>query len=215
MNPAATGPRTPGPDRELLAALRPAAVVFDFDGTLVDTGALNTDAVRASFTDLRLTVPEPWLQDAPLADLTALRERLHRDLGLHLPDTDPEFVARTRAHWLTLAGRARPVARVADLARDLARTVPLAVASANDGRVVRAGLAASGLDGLFRTVIAREHVARLKPAPDAYLLAAAELAVGPGRCLAFENTHEGVTAALAAGMPVIDVRDHTWTAQRP
>ncbi|MFD6891412.1 HAD family hydrolase [Streptomyces sp. NPDC059957] len=218
MNPTTTSPHTQAHDHddahELVAALRPAAVIFDFDGTLVDTSTLNTDAIRASFTDLHLTVPEPWLHNAPLADLTALRERLREDLGLQLPGTDAEFVARTRSHWLTRARQARPVTRVVTLARHLAGTVPMGVASANDGQVVRAGLAAIGLDNLFQTVIGREHVARLKPAPDAYLLAAAELAVPPSQCLAFENTDEGITAALAAGLPVIDVRNRTWTAQR-
>lgn len=215
MNRTATGPQPPTPDQQLLATLRPTAAIFDFDGTLVDTSTLNTDAVRASFTDLRLTVPPTWLRDAPLAELTALRERLYRDLGLHLHDTDAEFVERTRAHWLTLARRARPVARVVAIARHLAATMPLAVASANDGQVVRAGLAASGLDGLFRTIVAREHVARLKPAPDVYVLAARKLAVVSDRCLAFENTDEGITAALTAGIPVIDIRHRSWTAQHP
>ncbi|MFG2174756.1 HAD family hydrolase [Streptomyces niveus] len=215
MNPLNTDAHASERDRELLAALRPAAVIFDFDGTLVDTSTLNTDAVRASFADLHLTVPEPWLRDAPLADLTALRERLHRDLGLQLPGTDTQFVVRTRAHWLTRARQARPVPRVAALARHLAAAVPMAVASANDGQVVRAGLAATGLTDLFHVVVAREHVAHLKPDPQAYQLASAELAVPPDRCLAFENTDEGITAALTANMPVIDVRDRTWTAQRP
>ncbi|WP_407835185.1 hypothetical protein ACE1OC_00260 [Streptomyces sp. DSM 116496] len=48
---------TDAPTRELLAALRPAAAVFDFDGTLVDTSTLNTDAIHATFTDLALAVP--------------------------------------------------------------------------------------------------------------------------------------------------------------
>jgi HAD superfamily hydrolase (TIGR01509 family) len=193
-------------------------VIFDFDGTLVDTSTLNTDAIHASFTDLQLPVPKPWLHNAPLADLTALRERLHADFGLHLSDTDAQFVARTRAHWLTLAHQARPVARVAALARHLHRAVPMALASANAGQVVRAGLTAAGLTDLFQILVAREHVAHLKPDPEAYLLAAAELAVAPDRCLAFENTDEGMTAALAAGMPVIDVRTHldrtTWQSRQ-
>ncbi|GAA4681408.1 HAD family phosphatase [Streptomyces chumphonensis] len=199
----------------LVPARRPAAAIFDFDGTLVDTGTLNTDAVRASFDDLALTVPEPWLRQAPLADLGALRARLRADLGLDLPCTDREFVARTRAHWLTGSVRARPVPPVAAAARHLAATVPIAVASANDGQVVRAGLAAVGLADVFNVVVAREHVAHLKPAPDAYLLAAARLHTDPHRCLAFENTCAGVAAAHAAGMPVIDVRQDTWTVRHP
>ncbi|WP_435647797.1 HAD family hydrolase [Kitasatospora purpeofusca] len=203
------------PDRELIARLAPRAAVFDFDGTLVDTHTVNTDAARASLTDLGLDVPEQWLCQAPLADLTALRERLRVDLCLRLPCTDAEFVDRTRAHWLTLSGRVRPVERVVAIARELARVLPVAVASANDGQVVRAGLAAVGLDGLFDMVIAREHVSRLKPAPEAYLLAATKLAQPPDRCVAFENTTEGIEAARAAGIPVIDVRDNTWVVQMP
>ncbi|MFE1790886.1 HAD family hydrolase [Streptomyces sp. NPDC059525] len=210
-------PRTPAKagaaERELLAALGPEAAVFDFDGTLVDTHTVNIDAARASLTDLSLALPAHWLDQAPLADLTALRQQLHTDLGFRLPCTDKEFVDRTRAHWLTLAHQVRPVACVAALARDLAQTMPVAVASANDGQVVRAGLAAVGLDDLFDIVIAREHVTQLKPAPDAYQLAATKLATTPDRCVAFENTTEGIEAARTAGIPVIDIRNRTWTVQ--
>ncbi|MBV6695602.1 HAD family phosphatase [Kitasatospora aureofaciens] len=202
-------------DHLLLAALRPEAVVFDFDGTLADTSALNTDAARATLADLNLTVPEPWLQQAPLADLTQLRHRLHADLDLQLPCTDGEFVAIARGHWLSRSHQVRELPRVTNLARHLATTAPIAVASANDGRVVDAGLAAIGLTGLFQTIIAREHVERLKPDPACYLLAAAKLATDPTRCLAFENTDEGITAALTAGLTVIDIRATAWSAQTP
>lgn len=93
--------------------------------------------------------------------------------------------------------------------------MPTAVASANDGLVVRAGLGAAGLADLFPVLVAREHVTHLKPHPEAYFLAAAELGLAPHRCLAFENTDEGVTAALTATMPVIDIRQEDWTVQGP
>lgn len=51
--------------RDLLATVRPGACVFDFDGTLVDTSTINADAARATLADLGLTVPEPWLRQAP------------------------------------------------------------------------------------------------------------------------------------------------------
>ncbi|WP_327257243.1 HAD family hydrolase [Streptomyces sp. NBC_01244] len=206
---------TPTEVRDFHTAHQPAACVFDFDGTLVDTSTINIDAIRATLTALGLTVPEPWLREAPLADLTALRDRLRIDLGLSLPCTDREFVDRTRSHWLTRTHLAQPVPRVAALARHLATTIPVAVASANDGQVVRAGLTAVGLADLFGVIVAREHVTRLKPAPDAYLQATAQLDLPPGRCLAFENTDEGIAAALTAGMPVIDVRRASWTIRLP
>ncbi|WP_053675351.1 HAD family hydrolase [Streptomyces sp. WM4235] len=206
---------TPAEVCDFLAAHQPAACVFDFDGTLVDTSTINTDAARATLNDLGLTVPEPWLRQAPLADLATLRDRLRTDLGLSLLCSEREFVDRARAHWLARTGLVQRVPRVTALARHLASSVPLAVASANDGHVVRAGLTATGLADLFEIVVAREHVTRLKPAPDAYLQAAAQLAVPPHRCLAFENTDEGIAAALTAGMPVIDVRPSNWTIHTP
>ncbi|MFB6532279.1 HAD family hydrolase [Streptomyces sp. NPDC056399] len=129
--------------------------------------------------------------------------------------SDAQFVARTRGHWLTLARRARPIPRVAAAARHLAARLPVAVASANDGQVVRAGLAAAGLADLFDLVIAREHVTRLKPKPDAYLLAVTQLAIAPERCLVFENTDDGITAALTVGMSVIDVGEDIWSYTCP
>lgn len=71
---------------------------------------------------------------------------------------------------------------------------------------MRAGLATAGLAEVTTTVVAREDVTRLKPVPEAYLLAARRLDVRADRCLAYENTEEGVAAARAAGMDVIDVR---------
>ena len=72
------------------------------------------------------------------------------------------------------------------------------------GNVVAASL--RGLAGVVGAVVAREHVRRLKPAPDSYLLAARLLGAEPTRCVAYENSDEGITAAGAAGMDVIDVR---------
>ncbi|RAJ44896.1 haloacid dehalogenase-like hydrolase [Kitasatospora sp. SolWspMP-SS2h] len=135
----------------------------------LERGAQHTrSADRASFTDLDLTVPGPWLHDAPLADLDALCHRLRSDLGLP---------ARTQL--------ARPVRRVVAAARHLASILPAAVASANGGEVVRAGLTATELDHLFRHIFARKHVTHRKPAPGAYLLAATRLRADPRRCLAF------------------------------
>jgi NAD(P)-dependent dehydrogenase (short-subunit alcohol dehydrogenase family) len=63
-------------------------------------------------------------------------------------------------------------------------------------------------------IIAREDVPRLKPAPDAYLLAAGRLGLDPRQCLAYENTDAGIAAAVAAGMDVVDVRERVWSIRR-
>ncbi|RSS76844.1 HAD family phosphatase [Streptomyces sp. WAC06614] len=192
--------------------MRYAAQIFDFDGTLVDTGDLNARAVHAALTAHGLHAASlAWLRQAPLADLTALRERLHTDLGARLGCSDGDVVRSARSYWLANAHLATPIPPMVALTRAAARSGPVAVASANDGAIVRAGLAAAGLSDVIGVVVAREDVARLKPAPDAFEAAARRLGVPAARCLAYENTDEGVTAARAAGMHVIDVRHRART----
>ncbi|MFE2267589.1 HAD family hydrolase [Streptomyces griseosporeus] len=162
---------------------------------------------RARGTDRTRTPRHPpgLAATAPLADLTALRGWLRTDLGVRLGCTDADVVRSARTYWLANAHRAVPIPRMVALARTAACEGPVAVASANDGAIVRAGLAAAGLSEGVAVVVAREDVARLK-APDAFETAARQLGMPAARCLVYENTNEGVAAARAAGMHVVDVR---------
>ncbi|GAB2781849.1 HAD-IA family hydrolase [Streptomyces daliensis] len=187
-----------------------AARIFDFDGTLVDTDDINLHAMHAALAAHGVHAPLSWLRTAPLGDLGALRRRSRDELGVAVTASDQEIVAAARSYWVTHRGRARPVGPVVAVARTAAAVGPVAVASANDGQVVRATLTAAGLASLFEVVIAREDVSRLKPAPDAFLKAASRLGLKTSECLAYENTDEGVAAARAADMDVIDVRRRDW-----
>jgi beta-phosphoglucomutase-like phosphatase (HAD superfamily) len=61
------------------------------------------------------------------------------------------------------------------------------------------------LEDLFQVVLSGTDVARTKPAPDIYLLAAERMGVSPSRCVAFEDSEAGVRSAKSAGMTVIAV----------
>ena len=80
-----------------------------------------------------------------------------------------------------------------------------AVASSSTSAWVCGWLERHGILGLFDTVCSREHVARVKPAPDLFLLAATRLEVAPERCLVFEDSPNGIRAARAAGMRCVAV----------
>lgn len=187
------------------------AHVFDFDGTIAETGDLNLEALRAALASAGAEVDTEWLRMEPLTSIEAVRERLHRERGVVLACSDSAIHQMGRAYWMAHAADLRPVEEVVTVIR--ASAVPMAVASANDTQVVQAGLAALGLSQAFGAVVGRSDVLRLKPHPDAYLAAAAGLGVAAPRCLAFDNTDDGVASALAAGMDVIDVR--TWTMLKP
>ncbi|RSS50531.1 HAD family phosphatase [Streptomyces sp. WAC01280] len=180
---------------------------FDFDGTLADTADVNTGAVQASLAAHGITVTPAWLNAEPSFTAGQLRRRLALPATALPEDT---FVQEARAYWFAHTDRIKPIAAAAGAARTAAGHAALAVVSANYSDIVRHGLEVIGLDDLPWTVVGRDDVARPKPAPDAYLHAARLLGTAPARCLAHEDTDEGITAATRAGMRVIDVRRQPW-----
>lgn len=82
---------------------------------------------------------------------------------------------------------------------------PLAVALSSPRELIPVALRGAGFGESFPVVVSSDEVERGKPEPDVYLLAARRLGVPPGRCLALEDSSNGIRAALAAGMPTIAV----------
>ncbi|MDT0433920.1 MULTISPECIES: HAD-IA family hydrolase [Streptomyces] len=178
------------------------AVLFDMDGTLVDTERLWWEAVQHVATGLGRPLTEadqPEVLGRPvehtadwLARLTAtpsvrLGERLHG-----------EFADRVRTGVVPRPG-------ALDLLDALARDdVPTALVTASPRSVADTVLAALGADR-FRVSVTADDTARTKPEPDPYLAACAALGVDPARCVAVEDTATGVSSAEAAGCAVVAV----------
>ncbi|MGW7514594.1 HAD family hydrolase [Streptomyces sp. NPDC054796] len=184
-----------------------AAYAFDFDGTLADTADVNHGAVLASLADHGITVSRDWLTARPAFTAPQLRRRLGISPAA-LPDDT--FVKAARAYWFAHTDQIRPIAAAASAVRTAAAHAAVAVVTANYAAIVRHGLSIVGLDDIPWTIVGRDDVARTKPAPDPYLRAARLLDVSPRECLAHEDTDDGVTAATAAGMHVIDIRHRPW-----
>jgi beta-phosphoglucomutase-like phosphatase (HAD superfamily) len=89
--------------------------------------------------------------------------------------------------------------------RALAARWPLGLASSSPPRLIEAALAATGLTDAFTVTLSTEQVARGKPAPDVYLAVAQRLGQDPRRCVAVEDSSNGVRSAAAAGMRVVAV----------
>jgi len=99
-------------------------------------------------------------------------------------------------------------------ARD--RGLARAVASSSSCGWVDGWLRRHGIRDLLDVVVARDDVTRVKPDPELFLLAARRLEVEPGRCVVFEDSPNGMRAALAAGMRCVAVPNAlTRTLERP
>ena len=179
--------------------MKPAAIIFDFDGTIADTEwpiyEVARDAFRAHGLDLAL---EEWVKGIGLADNQTLEEMLEEAVGA---PPDPEAIAeagRRRAEWHLQMVVFPGVVEVITAASRAG--IPLAVASSSPMSWVEPHLERLELIHHFHTLRTRDHVDRGKPAPDLFLSAAAQLGVDPADALAIEDSRHGCASAKAAGM---------------
>jgi beta-phosphoglucomutase len=187
----------------------PRAVIFDFDGVLVDSEPLHEWAIRASVAPLgwEFSTEAFYASIVGRGDENAYRKIAEWN-GAGLGEARLRGLLKDK--WALMdrgiaEGRftVQPGAREAV---EAARAVgPVGVCSGSVRPTVVAMLRAAGLYELLETVVCLDDVGVMKPAPDGYLRAAANLGVEPGACLAVEDTPTGVRAARNAGMRVVAV----------
>ncbi len=180
------------------------AIIFDFDGVLLESEFEGNRALAELLSDLghRHTVEDALRHYVGLSGpqfIAAIEARI----GTALP---PEFHERRKAQTIRLLreGIAAVVGAV-EFVRSLPPSLPKAVASSSTMRWLRPHLDHLGLADAFGDHVysGREHVERSKPAPDLYLYTAAQLGVPIGDCVILEDSEVGATAAVASGARVI------------
>lgn len=182
-----------------------AALLLDMDGTLVDTEAPCQAALDSALRDCAIRL-SPSLRRSLIGLSTRERvARLHATLGAGF--NSAAFVARYYHHRDALLSRGvrRKPGATALLAAIEASGLPWGVVTSagRDSAIVRLREAAIRP----AVVVTRDDVARGKPAPDGYLLAASRLGAPPARCFAIEDSPHGVRAAASAGLHVAMVPD--------
>ncbi|MFG2982552.1 HAD family hydrolase [Streptomyces sp. NPDC048258] len=180
------------------------AVLLDMDGTLVDTEGFWWEIEADIFQELGHRLDESWrdvVVGGPMSRSAAfLIEATGAAIGLAELSVllNERFEARIADQVPLMPGAER-------LLSELARhNVPTALVSASHRRVIDQVLLTLGRDR-FTMTVAGDEVARTKPHPDPYLLAANTLGAHPARCAVIEDTATGVAAAEAAGCRVVAV----------
>jgi HAD superfamily hydrolase (TIGR01509 family) len=182
--------------------LRPQAIIFDFDGVIADSEVLANVVLADMLTAWGLP--------------TSLDQSLDRYMGKRLPDLImaiggelgrplPESFADD-LQAATLARFRTDLAEVAGARQFLKAygAIDRCIASSSSHDRLALSLDVLGLaDRFIGRVFSADEVARGKPHPDLFLMAASRLDADPGRCLVIEDSESGVRAGIAAGMTVI------------
>jgi beta-phosphoglucomutase family hydrolase len=185
-------------------------LIFDCDGTLVDSMPLHYEAWIAVLSRHGLSFSEKQFYAWAGTPVAEIVRRLAAEQGREVA---PYAIADERDnyfHSLPIS-RLRPVESVVAIARRHHGELPMAVATGSTLKSAAASLTAIGVLHLFDLIVSAEDVAAPKPAPDAFLLAAQRLGVRPAECVVFEDADAGLTAGLAAGMKVVDIR--RWASE--
>src|SRR5581483_1042274 len=198
------------------AAMRPALVLFDVDGTLVDSEELGTRVLLEMAAELGVRRPlketnrlfRGWRLDDCGAQIRVW-------LGKPLPE---DFVAQVRLRTAaTFRRELRPVPGAPELVRALHdRAIPICVASSGPREKIELSLSLTGLLPYFEDrIFSGYELQTWKPDPGLFLHAARVLGAEPAACLVVEDSLVGVQAALAAGMRVLAFQPEQADPQSP
>jgi HAD superfamily hydrolase (TIGR01509 family) len=182
----------------------PAAVIFDLDGVLMDSEQRWNEAKE----NLVREAGGRWRDEAP----TVMMGMSSPEWSAYLRDAlgvplDADAISRDVVRRMEEGYRRELplLPGAADTVRALAGRWPLGLASSSNREIIDLVLELAGFGDAFRVTVSSEEVEHGKPAPDVYLKAARALGVDPERCVAIEDSSNGLRSAAAAGMTVIAV----------
>lgn len=200
---------------EAMSTFGDTSVIFDLDGTLVDSEPNYFAASRELLAEHGVTYTwadnERYVGIGTQETLAMWKDRY----GIGVPvaelltELDRRYLALARADTHVFPEMRKFVEMLHGAG------VPMAVASGSSRAAIDAILSGTGLDALVTAVVSADEVARGKPAPDVFLAAAALLGADPADCVVLEDAAPGAVAAHAAGMRCIAIPYVTAHADEP
>ena len=184
--------------------MEPEGLIFDCDGTLVDTMPIHFKAWSITTKKYGLIFPEDRFYALGGVSPFEVLRILSSEQGVKI-----DFQAVTRekeSQYMQLISEAEEIPEVMEIVRTNYRKKPMAVASGGTPETVLGILKHCSIEKYFDTIVTSEDVKNPKPAPDTFLEASRRMNIAPEKCRAYEDADMGIKAIIAARMDVVDIR---------
>tara|TARA_B100000614_G_scaffold248876_1_gene257268 strand:+ start:179 stop:760 length:582 start_codon:yes stop_codon:yes gene_type:complete len=181
------------------------ALIFDIDGTLLDTMTVHWQAWRETMAAYGIDMTRELFDRLAGQTSPDIVRQLEREFDRELP-AEEISMAKDQA-FVRHAPLIQPIAPVLEIAQRFSGTLALGAATNEHFGVSNIVMRTTGLTPLFQAMVTADEVDNPKPAPDLFLECARRLGVAPEACHVFEDSRYGVAAAEAAGMVVTDVHE--------
>ncbi|MNQ38959.1 Fructose-1-phosphate phosphatase YqaB [compost metagenome] len=177
------------------------ALIFDMDGTLVDSMPLHLNAWELTSAEFGLPFDRAQLNEyggIPTRKIVAILAEQH---GLSI---DIEAFARRKiALYMEQIDKAGVFPQMWELVRQHHGKVPMGIGTGSPRNQAERILRSTGLDAYISVLVSADDVTNHKPHPDTFLRVAERLGANPANCLVFEDTRIGIQAGKAAGMATV------------
>jgi len=192
--------------------MQPEGLIFDCDGTIVDTMPIHYAAWSSTTAKHGLVFPEDRFYALGGVSPFEVLRMLSEEQGIEIDSETVTF--QKEARYMELIGDAAEIPEVMKIVRESHGKIPMAIASGGTHETVEGILKHCGIQHYFNAIVTSQDVVNSKPAPDTFLEAAKRINVAPEKCRAYEDADMGIKAILAAGMEPVDVRDILAAASR-
>ena len=184
--------------------MEPEGLIFDCDGTLVDTMPIHFKAWSITTEKYGLIFPEDRFYAlggvSPFEVLRILSSEQDKKIDFE------EVTQEKESLYMQLISEAKEIPEVMEIVRSNFEKIPMAVASGGTSETVIGILNHCSIKHYFDVIVTSEDVENPKPAPDTFLEAATRMNIAPEKCRAYEDADMGIKAIIAAGMDVVDIR---------
>jgi beta-phosphoglucomutase-like phosphatase (HAD superfamily) len=180
-------------------------LIFDCDGTLVDSMPLHMEAWKHVLGIIGAVWDYDFFFSKKGMEETNIVRLYNSHAGTSL---DPyQTVHAKHEYFRNHIAASRPIEHVVDVAKKYYGVLPMAVASGGTGENVIGQLDAIGIRHLFSVIVTADDAVRPKPDPEIFLVTAERIGVSPEACQVFEDGDIGLEAARKAGMLATDIRE--------